>query len=105
MQAVETTAIEAVKSLQEILELKENITTRKIPTLGRKTKNAQKLLDVLFVRPIATAGLISKELELSPKASNGLIQDFVSLKILKEITGYKRNRMFAFSDYMKILNR
>lgn len=105
LQAVETTAIEAVKSLQEILELKEKLTTQKIPTLGRKTKNAQKLLDVLFVRPIATAGLISKELELSPKASNGLIKDFVSLKILKEITGHKRNRLFAFADYMKILNK
>ncbi len=105
LQAVETTAIDAVKSLQEILALKENLTRHKIPTLGRKTKNAQKLLDVLFVRPIASAGLVAKELELSPKASNGLIQNFVIMGILTEITGHKRNRMFAFTDYIKILNK
>jgi len=105
LQAIETTAIEAVASLQDILLLKDRLTTQKIPTLGRKTKNAQKFLDLLFVRPVVTGGLVVKELGLSPKASNAIIQDFISLGILTEITGYKRNRMFAFSDYIKILNQ
>jgi len=105
LQAIETTAIEAVASLQDILSIKDKLTTQKIPTLGRKTKNAQKFLDLLFVRPVVTGGLVVKKLELSPKTSNAIIQDFVSLGILAEITGHKRNRMFAFSDYIKILNK
>ncbi|MDF1544902.1 MAG: helix-turn-helix domain-containing protein [bacterium] len=76
-----------------------------MPTLGRKTKNGQRFLDLLFVRPVVTAGLVGKELGLSPKASNDLLRDFVSLKILKETTGYKRNRLFEFTDYLKIMKR
>lgn len=105
LRAIESTAIDAVASLNEIMSLKENLTTGKIPTLGRKTRNAQKLLDLLFMRPVVSAGFVSKHIELSPKASNDLIRDFVSLDILKEITGYKRNRLFTFSDYLKILKK
>jgi Fic family protein len=105
LKAVETTAVNAVISLNEIITLKDNLTTKTIPALGRKTKNAQKLLDLIFTRPVITAGFVSKNIGLSPKASNDLIRDFVSLKILKEITGYKRNRLFVFEDYLKILKK
>lgn len=105
LQAIESTAIGAAASLNEIISLKEKLTTKKIPTLGRKTKNGQKFLDLIFMRPVVTAGYVSKNIELSPKASNDLIRDFVSLNILKEITGYKRNRLFVFTDYLKILKK
>ena len=105
LKAVESTAIDAVASLNEIITLKDNLTTKTIPTLGRKTKNAQKLLDLIFTRPVITAGFVSKNIGLSPKASNDLIRDFVSLKILKEITGYKRNRLFIFKGYLDILKK
>ncbi len=105
LHAIETTAIEAAASLKDILALKEQLTSKKIPTLGRKTKNGQRFLDLLFVRPVVTAGLVGKELGLSPKASNDLLRDFVSLKVLKETTGYKRNRLFEFTDYLKIMKR
>ncbi|MEI7510701.1 MAG: hypothetical protein WCJ84_00915 [Candidatus Peregrinibacteria bacterium] len=42
---------------------------------------------------------------LSPKASNDLIMNFVELGILEEMTGYKRNRIFAFREYLNILQR
>lgn len=105
LQAIETTAIEAASSLKDILALKEQLTSSQLPTLGRKTKSGQRFLDVLFVRPVVTAGLVGKELRLSPKASNDLLRDFVSLKILKEMTGYKRNRLFEFTDYLEIMKR
>jgi len=105
LQAIETTAVEAATALKDILALKENLTSTKVPTLGRKTKNGQRFLDLLFVRPVVTAGLVGKELGLSAKASNDLLRDFVSLKILKETTGYKRNRLFEFTDYLKIMKR
>lgn len=105
LHAIETTAIQAAASLKDILALKEQLTSKKIPTLGRRTKNGQRFLDLLFVRPVVTAGLVGTELGLSPKASNDLLRDFVSLKILKETTGYKRNRLFEFTDYLKIMKR
>jgi len=105
LRAVETTAKDAVKSLNDIISLKDTLTTSKIPTLGRKTKNAQKLLNFLFTKPVVTAAIVTKKIGLSPKASNDLIRDFVSLGILEEITGYKRNRLFIFSEYLEILKK
>lgn len=105
LQAIESTAIDAVKSLNEIIALRENLSVKDIPALGRKTKNALKLLDFIFERPVVTSNLVADNIGLSPKASNDLLRDFVSLNILKEVTGYKRNRQFVFVNYLKILKK
>lgn len=105
LEAVESTAAAAASSVNDILSLREKITNETISTLGRKSKNARILLDILFAHTIVTAQLVEKEMGLSPKTVNGLLRDFVSLGILKEITGYKRNRMFEFADYLNIIRR
>lgn len=105
LQAIETTAIEAAAALKDILALKDRLTSDKIPTLGRKTKTAQRFVERLFIQPIVTAANVGKELKLSPKASNDLLQDFIELQILRETTGYKRNRLFEFTEYLAILKR
>jgi len=105
LQAVETTAIEAASSLKDILALKDDLTSSRVPTLGKKTKTAQRLLELLFVHPIVSAKRVSERLDLSPRAGNAIVTDFVSLGILEETTGYKRNRLFEFKGYLDILKR
>lgn len=105
LEWVEQTASEAILALKEILELKDNLTKTSIPTLGRKAQSAHILLNKLFERPIASAKSVHDCTGLSPKASNDLIQDFVWLGILTEITGNKRNRLFAFRQYLDILHK
>jgi len=105
LQAMETTAIEAVDSLREIMTLKEKITSEKISKLGRKVPSALKLLDVLFQKPVISAQMVSIRVGLTPKAANSLIADFVRLEILKETTGNKRNRSFVFKQYLEILSK
>jgi len=39
---------------------------------------------------------------LSPKVANDLVKAFVDQKILVEITGYQRNRVFVFNEYVKL---
>lgn len=38
---------------------------------------------------------------LSPKAANDLVQAFAEHRILTETTGYRRNRVFVFSVYLR----
>lgn len=40
--------------------------------------------------------------DLSPKAANDLVKAFVEQKILVETTGYQRNRVFVFDEYVKM---
>lgn len=105
LEWVEQTAHEATLSLREILELKDRHTRDSLPTLGRKMQSAHLFLEKLFEKPIVSSRTVQMITELSPKASNDLIQDFVRLGILREITGNKRNRLFEFHQYLEILKK
>ena len=39
---------------------------------------------------------------LSPKAANDMVKAFVEYKILVETTGYQRNRVFVFDEYVRM---
>jgi Fic family protein len=105
LQAVESTAIEATESLQEILALRDSLQQEEIRQLGRKLANGQKLLDALFLNPIISISQVGNKVGLSPKSANDLVMDFVDCGILQEITGFKRNRLFAFGKYLSILKK
>lgn len=67
--------------------------------------NAYKLINLLFVRPVLTIKQVQDFLDVSVSASVVLVNNFLKLKILREITGKKRNRIFVFDEYLKILER
>ena len=104
IDGVYQTATKGIQSTQKILDLQAQISTQQIPTLGRQAKNAQRLLDVLFNQMIVNSNTITKALDISANSAQKLIASFVKLGILKEITGYKRNRVFIFNDYLKLLH-
>jgi Fic family protein len=51
---------------------------------------------------LINANSVAKLLDLTPSAANALIKDLESLGILKEMTGFKRNRLFMFEKYMHL---
>ena len=74
-----------------------------ILTLGKRAKLGKELLRVLFSKPVISVNQTRAELHInSHQAANSLVKDFQRLGILKEVTGYKRNRLFAFSKYMNL---
>ncbi len=103
LTALSTTSREAVVSLKAIVELKERITTGFIAPLGRKSGNASKLLDHLFTRPVVSTSEVKDFLGVSLKSAISLISDFEKANVLFEVTGYKRNRIFIFREYMDVL--
>ena len=44
---------------------------------------------------------VKQETKLSYNTANGLILDFIKAGILREVTGYHRNRVFVFDQYLK----
>lgn len=94
-----------MKTLKEIADLKKNIEKEIMESLGKRTKNGYTLLNGLFHKPVLTSKDVQLITDLTPKASNDLIQAFMDLHILKEKTGYSRNRIFVFDDYIKLFNR
>lgn len=99
--AVIETAKNGQSTFIEIQRIRENA-EHKILELGRRAKNARKLLTLLYKRPIVSVNEVADHLELTHQTANSLVKDLCSLQLLKEITGYQRNRMFAFGEYLAL---
>jgi Fic family protein len=97
---VETTK-KAKETLIAILKLKEKHEAT-LYELGTKAAKAKTLLEYLFQHPIVSAAVVAKVLGISPPTANSLLREFERLNILKETTGYKRNRLFVFQAYLDL---
>jgi len=51
---------------------------------------------------VTSANKVVKKLEVSPPTANALIKTFQDAGILEEQTGYKRNRIFIFNEYLDL---
>lgn len=104
LQAVIETSEKSIDAFEQILQLKEDIEL-KIASFGKRALNARKMLRFLYKKPVFSMGDIQKELGISKPATNTLIKDFQSQNIVVEITGYERNRIFVFKDYLDIYQK
>jgi len=69
--------------------------------------SAQQVLDVLFERPIANITTLVERSGLTP-ATVGKVMERLSqpeIDLVRELTGQKRNRVFAYTGYIEILNQ
>ncbi len=99
---VEQTAVLATETLSQVLILKTELEQQINQTFGRKSHSASTLLQKLFVEPITDVNKVTIICSLSKKAANDLVADFVNAKILREMTGQNRNRIFVFDKYLNL---
>lgn len=99
---VAETAENATQTLSNILELKAGIENKIASDFGKKGMNANLLLQYLFIKPVIHVKQVQEHLGVSYKAANQLVSDFVEADILKEVTGNSRNRVFSFTEYIKL---
>jgi Fic family protein len=95
------TAELAVQTLSGVLQLKIDLESKIIHDFGRKSQHGTILLHYLFQHPIISVKEVEALTKLSFKAANDLVTNFVGAKILREMTGQARNRLFVFDDYIK----
>ena len=94
----------AIQSAREIIALKESSRNKLIENkVGGM--NAIRLLDHLFDNPNVSIREVADQLKISPVAANKLVNRMVALGILYEITGKERYQMFAFVDFIRIIEK
>ncbi|MEE8056700.1 MAG: Fic family protein [Pseudomonadales bacterium] len=101
LEAVIETAESSKQTFQKIMAMRNELEAKMV-TLGRRAENARKLLLFLYKKPVVSSGVVAHFLGVTPRAANGLIDEFVKLDILNEITGYQRNRQFVFRNYIRL---
>ena len=105
VDAVAETANQAVNTAKQLNELRQKDKVS-LTELGRQAGSANQIIDALFEHPIVN---INKLIELTglTAATLGKVLDALEkrLGIVKEMTGQKRNRVYAYSAYIQILNQ
>lgn len=91
------TAEEATTTARAIVQLRED--HRSSLQSHGSGLNELKLLDFLFQRPLVNVRLISKQLGVADVTASRAIDRLVDLRLLEEITGRQRGRVFRYAPY------
>lgn len=102
LKGISEVSKEATNSAKKIIELKEAASL--VLSSKNSGSNSQKLLDILFERPLITRTEIIDLLNTSSPTAKDLIDCFCENNILVDITPERqRNKKYAFSSYLGIL--
>ncbi|HEY3873881.1 MAG TPA: Fic family protein [Candidatus Kapabacteria bacterium] len=96
------TSENSIRTLERISVLRHELETQRVQQLGKRANHGRELIKLLYKHPILDRQRIERELNISASTASRLLDDFVLLKILDETTGYRRNRRYAFSEYLNI---
>lgn len=105
VDAIADTANKAVRTAQDLNALLASDKAR-LAELGRLSGSASQVMDALFSHPVVNISSLHQQTGLT-HATVGKVLDALEqqLGLVREITGQKRNRVYAYSAYIDILNR
>ena len=103
LEGVLRTADGAVSTSQRLMALFAE-DQRRIQKQGRKTGSALQVHQALKARPITSLQEVTERTGLSFPTASSSMDLLGNLGVVKELTGGRRNRLFAYQDYLTILN-
>lgn len=103
LEGVENTASGAVATAQRLLEL-FRVDEARLVGLGRSRASVQQCYLALRRRPLTSINQLKQLSGLSFQTASKAIETLVGLGIAREITGGRRNRLFAYDAYLAILS-
>jgi Fic family protein len=92
---------EATETAQAILRMREEHRRIIGAELGGNAF-ALPLLDLLFEQPLVTISIVEQRLKCVYVTASKLVEQFVRLGLLKEITGHRRNRRYRYEPYLAL---
>ncbi|MHB8059859.1 MAG: Fic family protein [Gaiellaceae bacterium] len=103
LEGVSTTSDQAVETTHRLLALFREDSSR-VQALGRSAANTLRVFNALSARPLATIGSLSDSTGTSYPTAARAVNALEKLGIVREITGRKRERVFAYGRYLEILS-
>lgn len=103
LEGVSQTAAQASETAKNILHLFRKDRER-IEALGRPAGSSLRVHDLLQKKPLVSIQNASKSLKLSIPTVTAAVAQLHELKILTELTGRQRNRLFVYKKYLALLN-
>jgi Fic family protein len=101
--AVRITAGQAVDTVQRLEALAQR-DRETIHTLGRATGSALRIHHEMLCRPICNAKMLKNQTGLTLATVNKSLDHLCDKRIINELTGQQRYRVFSYPEYIHILN-
>lgn len=103
LKGVIWTSESALDTIKQVLALAD---THKKRLIKEKISSplAIGLLDYLFIKPHVSTHEVAEQFQMSFQTAQTLINRFVEMEILREITGKKRDRRYSYWQYLEYLS-
>lgn len=101
MEGVIETSEKAVETARKVIKLRDSH-LNKVAGMGKSAERGIKLLNVLYRTPLVRVKDVERIIFLSNPNALILVERFVKLGILHELTGQKRNRVFSYQEYVNL---
>jgi Fic family protein len=102
LEGVGQTAQNSIETFRAIIRLREEVEYPAVAALGKKSSLARQFMQMLYGKPVVDSQEIASYLSVNPSTAWRLMEDFIRLGILDEITGQKRNRIFVYKKYLQL---
>lgn len=103
LEGVEQTATNAVQTAKRLLGLFQQ-DERSIQQSQRRASTTLRVFRVLCERPLVTVNQVRKRTGLSFPAAAKSLRMLEDLGIVREVTGQRRNRVFAYQKFLAVLS-
>jgi|GEM_PF-591838 len=106
LHGVEETARDSASVFRAVLDLKQQVESEILPLYtASRLENTRRLIRSLYGQPIVDVKRAAKIIDGSSNTASALINELVSQKILVEVTGRQRGRLFAFQPYLSLFRK
>lgn len=104
LEGVRVTSQQAFQTARQIMTIAEE-DRRRIEGVGRRRGSLLQIHDALQRRPIVGVADLAEITRLSVPTVNAAVENLCELRILEEITGKKRDRVFVYARYLATLEQ
>lgn len=101
MQGIIETSEKSVETARKIRELRDSH-LNKVAGMGKSSEKGVVLLNILYKTPIVRVKDVEHFTSLSNPNALLLVNKFVRMGVLQELTGQKRNRVFSYKEYISM---
>ena len=92
---------QAAETARKIMDLQKEHKELIINKIGSRNQGLV-LHEYMFNHPFLNSTMVKKHLSCTPKSAISLLNQFLKVGIVEEITGGKRNRVFVYSKYLDL---
>lgn len=103
LRGVGEVAEEAAATAHKIVQLREQHRKLVTENFGRSTSRGLTLLEHLYRQPVVSVSGICDICAITFQGASDIANRFISRGVLKEITGQRRHRLFAYARYLALL--